>query len=255
MKKLDFITPENRTEKMKLFIDNNTLAYYDESGEKHKLLDLKSNDRPVYISELYERLKNRHFNITERKVVNDDRLYLHPDTTVTGTSDFNKQTYTSSDSSKSLLLHDILIGPSEVTAFTNEYMKTISTSSFYSSSKITVDILESSITVDLINKNTYTNTISLQTIEKKTAKPGISGKIDLTVKYTKNYRIFGQDLTFEAFKYNDSEINPESSKLDFVSTLGDVRVEYTNGVIRVIPESTDVDECIISNCILTYGCI
>ena len=56
MKKLDFITPENRTEKMKLFIDNNTLAYYDESGEKHKLLDLKSNDRPVYISELYERL-------------------------------------------------------------------------------------------------------------------------------------------------------------------------------------------------------
>ena len=26
MKKLDFITPENRTEKMKLFIDNNTLV-------------------------------------------------------------------------------------------------------------------------------------------------------------------------------------------------------------------------------------
>lgn len=255
MKKLDFITPENRVERMKLFIDNNTLAYYDEDGVKHKLLDLSSNDRPVYISELYERLEDRLFNITERKVIKNNQLHLHPDTLVTGTSDLDKQTYTLNDSSKTVLLQDTSIGPTNITAFINEYMKTISTTSFYSSSKITVDILQSSITVDLVNKNTYTNTLSLQTIERKMAKPGISGKVDLTVKYTKNYMIYGQDITFEAFKYNDSEINPESSKLNFVSTLGDVRVEYTDGIIRVIPENNDVDECIISNCILTYGCI
>ena len=49
MKKLDFITPENRTEKMKLFIDNNTLVAItlliaqSNPKEKEILIDLVMN--------------------------------------------------------------------------------------------------------------------------------------------------------------------------------------------------------------------
>ena len=33
----------------------------------------------------------------------------------------------------------------------------------------------------------------------------------------------------------------------------DVLVEYVDGVVRVIPGSDEVGECIISNCLVTYG--
>lgn len=124
----------------------------------------------------------------------------------------------------------------------------------YNSSKVVIDFLKNSVLVNLVTEDEYTNTISLRELESSLAFPGLIGKIDLCVKYTKSGVIHGQDLVFEAFKYPESDITaPEMPR--FTSYLGDVLVEYVDGIIRVIPEALDVDECIISKCTLSYGCI
>jgi hypothetical protein len=164
----------------------------------------------------------------------------------------------------SFVIGDSQIDQSVIDNFNNVYynnvisMKEQSGVTLYSSSKVVVDIVNGSVSIDLVEDDVYTNTISLVGIETKISKANLSGKIDLTVKYTKEGIISGQDLTFKAFKYTNTE-SPELTRDDFISPLGsmsdpDVMVEYVDGVIRVIPESSSVDECVISNCVLTYGC-
>ena len=127
--------------------------------------------------------------------------------------------------------------------------------SLYNAAKLEVDLGRGSITINMLGDKDYTNTISLKGVEKKYAKPNISGKVDLTVKYTRGGLVYTKDLSFEAFKYDDNELEPKSTSNSYVSPLNnaDVVVEYLGGIVRVIPESDDIDECIISSCVVTYG--
>ena len=41
---------------------------------------------------------------------------------------------------------------------------------------------------------------------------------------------------------------------DYIEEIGsDIVIECVNNIIRVVSKSTDIDECIISNCTITYG--
>lgn len=133
----------------------------------------------------------------------------------------------------------------------NYYMKNYKIEkTLYSSSKMVVDILEDQVVVDLIEPDQYTSSIDLQRVEKKMIQPGLSVKVDLSVMYAKDLTVSARDLTFEAFSYDDTTL----VRRDFISKLDDIVVEYVDGIIRVLPKDKGVTECIISNCIVTYGC-
>lgn len=214
---------------------------------------LNSNERPLLLSELVMRMSNRNWGYPIIKTCNENQFSGYYGEMSFGESNKyfpipeikNPQfpvcsDYPSSDQSDlEKIYRDVLA------------MKEIEGITFYSSSKVTVDFLNSSITLNLLEDGDYTNTISLINIEKKLNTSGISCKVDLTVKYVKN-GIYCRDLTFKAFEIKEGSVERD----DFISSLdGDIMIEYIDGIIRVIPEIQEVGECIISNCILTYGCI
>jgi hypothetical protein len=150
-----------------------------------------------------------------------------------------------------------------MTQFINNYykdiMEVLANVSLYNSAKMEVDLTAEgnpSITVDLIEDGKYTNSVSLVGVEKKYTYPGLTGIVDLSVKYTVEDVIHVRDLKFEAFKYYDAgDQGIKSKATDFINTASDVTIEYVDGIVRVIPRSSKVDECIISNCVVTYGII
>lgn len=68
----------------------------------------------------------------------------------------------------------------------------------------------------------------------------------------KNYK-----TTFSAFNYryqeNDGGLVLESE--DWIKVIGDdeIQVEFIEGILKALPLSNDVSECIISNCTVIYG--
>lgn len=123
---------------------------------------------------------------------------------------------------------------------------------FFNSSKNIVDILNSTITFELIkhNSDTYTDTLGLNELISYSSAPGVSGKVDLTVLYSKGGDIYTHDFTFTAFKYNIIGLENDN----FIEVInGDIQLEYIDGVLHVAPIKNGVDECIINNCTITYG--
>lgn len=206
--------------------------------------NLSSNERPLLLSELLLRLKYMNLGIPGMKVVDSEgNLYNYlgefkdPDGTLVPTLS-NPESKVPVFPEYSLSEFDLQNLYSKVLS-----MKKIDGKTFYNSSKVIVDFLESTITLDYLSDKEYTNVISLVDIRKKAVQQGVSCIIDLTVKYTKeNSVIYCKNHTFTLGDINFS------SSLD-----GDIRIEYVDGIVRVVPELLNIKECIISNCVLTYG--
>lgn len=134
-----------------------------------------------------------------------------------------------------------------------ENMATTGEIYLYNSSKKVIDILEGNDLINLVeyNSDIYTNTIDLSTIlNERVCNNETSVKVDLSVQYSKNSTIYNQDITFEGFSIKDDKLVSQnfSQKIN-----NEVVVEYLNGIVRVIPITSDILECIISNCTVIYG--
>ena len=197
----------------------------------------ETDNRPLLLSELIGRLKYRNWGYPMMKI-------------------YENGTYYGCDSIEMDIDLSLPRIPKEsrrfpiTTSKINEIMQENITT-LYSSSKVIVDFLNESIAVDLLENDEYTNTINLVDVERRLGYSNISCKVDLTVRYTISGEVRCRDLTFKAFSIGeDGEIKRD----DFISPLGDdIMVEYVDGVVRVIPSSHEVDECIIGNCVITYG--
>jgi hypothetical protein len=121
-------------------------------------------------------------------------------------------------------------------------------------SKDKVDIVDDSITIPMIDSSTtsiYTNTLDLNDLINHANTPGISAKADVTFLYsTDNNIICGGDISFNAF---DIDSDGNVIKDNMIFNKEKVRVEYINGIIRIFPTSNDINECILSDVIITYG--
>ena len=202
-----------------LYINNDILI-----NGNFEVLGLSSYDRPLYLSELDNILKNREYHVVSRKLISDNKLYLVKDEFSNTTSNLGEDEYYNYNDNinNSMLINDVKIEDdfdnkyiSGNITIGDEYKNIIEKEAgmtLYSTSKIIIDILNGSISLNLIEPDEYTNTISLIDIKKKVAQVGLSGKIDLTVDYTIDGIIYGKDLTFEAFSYN------EPSTLTFIFT-------------------------------------
>lgn len=122
-------------------------------------------------------------------------------------------------------------------------------------SKSTVDFLSVSntITTELIDNNTYTDTVDIKPILSDKVFKNKTIRLDITVKYSINDAIYNYDITVKAFN-----INNETGKIEYnniIQSIGKdlIRLEFLNGIIKIFPLSNTVEDCIISNCLITYG--
>ena len=127
---------------------------------------------------------------------------------------------------------------------------------FSNSSREVVDLLDNTISFSIISpdSDTYTNTIGLGELINYSSMPGISAKIDLTIQYSIGEDIYNRDINFTAFKYNPKgELEIESLQFDLDSDVSVFFIAET-GVIEAYPqEGSEVGECIINSCVVSYG--
>ena len=257
----------------------------DDKGRSSFVDHSNSYSRAICFSELYGKLDQRRWHLPVRKIIktsdtygyllcmlkDQSVLYLTVPSFSMRKMDHKKQIYVKPARSYAYVNQTTSnITTETAESIDNKYkdiMDKITSINLYNSAKLEVDLTGGmSITLDLISSDQYSNTISLLEIEKKSTKPNIFALVDLSIKYTilpqiqtsevVPVEVYKKNLFFEAFRYN--EIG-ESEKINFISTVGEndgkISVEYIDGIIRVVPDSPNIGECIISNCVITYGSI
>lgn len=271
--------------------NSSRLAYLNDMGEMIIVSNLtNSPQKPIHCSELYSKLKNRAWNKVDGsrfvnliEAANPDSqrlMYRYYDLDKTNNMPESEiDTITSDDylyqntkavteegididileKTRSFFLQGRVLvesdGYKELEETFKELFGNMNATEevyFFNSSKNIVDILNSTVTFELIkaNSDTYTDTLSLNELISYSSAPGISGKVDLTVLYSKGDNIYTHDFTFKAFSYNTSGLENDN----FIESINnDVQLEYINGVIKVAPIRNGVNECIINNCTITYG--
>ena len=282
--KLNIITSEEPRDNNKLFIvdaNESSILAYKKDGDTIGLTEGSSRFRPIHCSELTERLKERGYNLMGTKFIRRidssslsselcyDLSSSQSQIPVIMTQFDNLTGNFKSDNGTFLrpLLEFSCCGSDfPMSEIQNEYnlifddsnMNTRNEVSFYSSSMSSINLIDDITEIDLIkhNSDSYTNILNISELIYYNAKPGLTGLLDMTVEYSKAGRIYVKDLSFQAFKYiptEDSNI-PMLDISNYITEINnDVQVEYINNTIRVNSMSSDIDECIISRCMVTYG--
>ena len=296
MKKIELVTTENGDIRIdSVHIGKDELEYYLVGENNVPLFCNDSSLRLSRISELDRRLRARDWNITGRR-------YTSPLGDLWNSENVDLYYSESGTSSDSNIISDETVGTKLIHPEASEENKksleeeikklsslndggrileiynSMMSSEIYLYSKIknTVDILNNSITIDVIpyNSDIYTNILDLSKLTEYSISPGVSTRIDIGIQYSKNIpeevidpdsgvvteinyveKLYSKETTFVGFKYVASD-NGDTSLVsnNYIESVGtDVVIEYINNVIRVVPRSSDVDECVISNCTVTYG--
>lgn len=214
--------------------------------------------RPITMSELFKKLDTRDWNIADRKYIDGDRKLRR---SVNSKNDSVQETgYYTVSPGKEITnniepdLESYKVEHSDIIQMFKN-MKESKTVYLYNSSELVFDILNDSVTMDLIDSDQYTSTLSLENLFKRATVSGVSARVDLSIKYSKNNQIFSHNMIFEAFRFpNTPEEIVEYTGNNFIKTVNnEISIEYIDNVLRVVPDNSDIDECIISNCTVTYG--
>lgn len=293
MKKIELITTTSDNISISQVTGQEDEKEYYLTGNNRVLVCNDSNYRMTRISELSNKLKLRDWNVTNRRFVipgedgSEGNLRVCIDDYSKGSGIINEV----DENTKSIEIDKYELTEKEKSQFNsyldylknnkNNYLKEIynlynsmnnNEIYLYSTSKNVVDILNNSITIDVIpfNSDIYTNTVDLIELMNYSVSPGVSTKIDLGIQYSKyetryvedpedkeklilvgNEKLYSKETTFSGPRYNKQG---ELISKDYIEEIGsDIVIECVNNIIRVVSKSTDIDECIISNCTITYG--
>lgn len=293
MKKIELITTTSDNISISQVTGQEDEKEYYLTGNNRALVCNDSNYRMTRISELSNKLKLRDWNVTNRRFVipgedgSEGNLRVCIDDCSKGSGIINEV----DENTKSIEIDKYELTEKEKSQFNsyldylknnkNNYLKEIynlynsmnnNEIYLYSTSKNVVDILNNSITIDVIpfNSDIYTNTVDLTELMNYSVSPGVSTKIDLGIQYSKyetryvedpedkeklilvgNEKLYSKETTFSGPRYNKQG---ELISKDYIEEIGsDIVIECVNNIIRVVSKSTDIDECIISNCTITYG--
>lgn len=293
MKKIELITTTSDNISISQVTGQEDEKEYYLTGNNRALVCNDSNYRMTRISELSNKLKLRDWNVTNRRFVipgedgSEGNLRVCIDDYSKGSGIINEV----DENTKSIEIDKYELTEKEKSQFNsyldylknnkNNYLKEIynlynsmnnNEIYLYSTSKNVVDILNNSITIDVIpfNSDIYTNTVDLTELMNYSVSPGVSTKIDLGIQYSKyetryvedpedkeklilvgNEKLYSKETTFSGLRYNKQG---ELISKDYIEEIGsDIVIECVNNIIRVVSKSTDIDECIISNCTITYG--
>lgn len=264
--KIKLITSEVNNSEISIDSKNEFSLVYNDNNEQFKLTIENSKNRPIRISELNNKLIERDWNVFERRYIKFDKgkelLML-------------KKTNNSTDYIEKLNTEDNNLGielcnldniPSEtILEFESEYKDILNMKNtdneiyLYSASNRVIDILNNTVSIDMIScdSDIYTDIIDLKNIIKIFPKSNLSMKIDLSVLYSKNGKIYNYDTTINGINYNiedtkDSTVSIKNNPI-IENINSDIFIEYTDLIIKVLPTSNLISECIINNCTITYG--
>ena len=225
------------------------LGYRDNNGKDVLVAGDTDNRRPIYLSELKTKLTSRSWNSPLSRYVENGNLMID----VTETSGPIKKV---EEADGVLASNTGGIDENQVLVTLSNIISDMEKSSvyLYNVSKSVIDLLKNTVTYNIVNygSDVYTNTVSLGDISKNLVYPGSTGKVELSIQYSKEDKIFNHDTTFEAFKFEENSNNIKTSP--FIEKVrDDVAIEFSDNIIRVVPINSRIGECIISNCSLTYG--
>ena len=117
-----------------------------------------------------------------------------------------------------------------------------------------VDLTNRPLAIVIIaaGSDVYTDTVNFNGIIRHSVCPSLGGSVDIDVRYsTTPGRIYTYNIVFPLFNYSSNlTLNIRSFIQDIDSK---VQVEFIDGVLKVFPTKSDINECIINSCILTYA--
>lgn len=231
---------------------------YKDGGGNWKRVTEGSRFRPIHLSELEQRLKKRGYNIGYRSFV-DDKGGLRIDLNLESEYLSKPSTSSSPASTDNTLENALRIVEDfkEVSKYKEvlDNMDEREISLFDTSSQV-VDIMSGVRTIDLINSNSdsYTNIISLVPLKRYNITEGVSCKVNLGIQYTSDGEIKYYSTIFSAFDYIEKDGNLVLESDNWMENVNDeVQIECINGILKALPISNNVTECIISNCTISYG--
>lgn len=273
MGKLSIVTnSENISGKLKISASNK--IYYSDSGEDIELLEGSPKYRPIRCSELSKRLSNRNWNKSETLFISNDndnitlRYRKYSDDTNLPEGEIDIIDVDNADDNLSFPLTWEL---SEETKNTIEEMYSDSFDQgtvaseevcFLKSLKDALNTSKYQESIDLVKGyDSYTNSLSLIELIEYSPYPGTTGRIDLSIKYSKvssdntSVSVYNYFTMFKAFEYSNGGVLYIDDTIEIIHDTSDdlIRVEYLGGTIRLFPISHKISECIIDNCTLVYG--
>lgn len=266
MNKIKLVTSDVTNSEISIDSKNEfKLVYNDDKGDQIKLTIENSKNRPIRISELNNKLIEKDWNIFERRYIKFEKgegLLMLKKTN--NSSNYIEELNTEDNNLGLNLCNLDNISSETILEFESEYndilnMKNTDNEIYlYSASNRVIDLLNNVISIDLIScdTDTYTDTIDLKNIIKSFPKSGLSMKIDLNILYSKNGKIYNYDTVINGIDYNiNNKINTTfiENKPIIENINSDIAIEYTNLIIKIIPISELITECIINNCTVTYG--
>ena len=183
---------------------------------------------PVTVSELTRKLEDNNNTINIIQIIEDlsNNSYSIEDIEYVK-SMYSKIINNSPEEEDSNKIYNIEVDP----------RKTRSTSNLLGD-KVVLDFVEfeNSITFDLLSDSEYTSIVNLSDIK------GTYGMAEVCIKYSIEDNIRSYNTIIDIFGGNIIE------EVDDIITL-----EYIGKVLKVIPKSNTISECIINNCRITYG--
>lgn len=267
--------------------DNPDIRY--KSGNQEVIISLDKKDRPLYCSELVNMFRDCNWFISKRPIIVDNEgddfsIYLLSDNRRENTPIYEFIQSSSkiptdtildeenwweefwedikdsikSDGEISESIKDSILEEIESRKMKIETMAKTNEIYLFDNSTNKIDFLNNHNIIRLVeyNSDVYTDTVDIKKVLSGiSCKSGItSSKIDLSIQYTKkkgnSISILNHNTTFEGFSVSGKNIEITN----FIETVGDdVDIEYLNGVIKLYPKTNNIIECIISNCIISYG--
>lgn len=225
----------------------------------------KNKYRPIHCSELLRKLQLRGWNMTEKKYLSsvngeeNSAIYRAKKTIEDDSVISSIDTNESAEGYSYKVVDDSStfdgVGVRENFEGQLEILKKIMGTDllFFNTSKKVIDFLTDSVVINLVTTDHYTNVLDLNKLLISSVNKDTSCKIDVSLEYTKSTDpevIYSHSTTFEGFNYENSKFN----RSNFIEEVEDcVAIEYIDGVLRVIPTALEINECIISNCTVTYG--
>ena len=122
----------------------------------------------------------------------------------------------------------------------------------HNEAKISYNLSEDTVTLGMLSPLDYTNTVDISSVRDRLVQSNLSSRMDLAIEYVKSGKIYNQICILEPFSYNDdAELIEKRYSFEICS---DIQVEYLDGQVKALSlNPSEVSECIISSCTLTYG--
>lgn len=125
-------------------------------------------------------------------------------------------------------------------------MSNSETKYIYNSSRYSLDVMNGSMSLNLIRSENYTDTVNFSNVVQRCGGKDINAVVDLSIRYSTNGRIKAKRHVFSVL--SEGKVNEFTTDIN-----GEISVECLSGTVKAIPLTDNIDECIIDSCVVTYG--